>query len=802
LSRVYFIHDARGEHRAAMADLPLCVGGRQHGDVVLPEVPAETVLAYIALAESHAYIQPADADVPLYHNHEQLTESHWLKSGDQVQVGESMLDWTVKGDQVFITVHARPTALSLSPPPGPPPAAAPGSGSTPLITTTAPPPRRAHWLRYAVAAAFMLLVLATAFVLLATPVAVTIKPEPATQSLGGFPPPVHVGPRLLVLPGEYTVRATLPGYRPLEERIRIAGGGFQTFDFRLHELPGRVRITLEPDVPYRLFAGDSPVNPGADAIAELGAGATRLRVETERYLPETREVVILGKGQSQTVVFTLRPAWAEVHIGSTPAGATVQLDDGAAVGSTPLDTEILAGEHHLQLSLAGHKPVTLSPRIEAGARLRLEGIVLPPADGRLSLDSAPPGASVSVDGVFAGTTPLQFTLSSGTAHEVRLSKPGYQTGGKRVTLVPEEQQELRLTLSPEYGTVFITARPADAALVVDGASVGGATRRLRLTTRTHRLEFSKPGYTSRTVSVTPRAGISQNVDVTLKTLAQALADATPATLKTAAGQTLKLVRPGAAFTLGASRREPGRRANESRRLVQLTRPYYLGINEVTNADFRRFNAAHDSGTGEGAGLNGDTQPVVSVSWEEAARYCNWLSRQDGLPPAYAETGGHLAPVVPATTGYRLPSEAEWAYAARVYGRKTPARYPWPGDYPPKSAAGNFADARLADTLVSVVPGYDDGYRGTAPVGSFAANPVGFHDLGGNVAEWTNDFYAIYPGEAGKLVKDPAGPSTGDHHVVRDSSWRQGSITELRFSYRDYSRGPRNDLGFRIARYAR
>jgi formylglycine-generating enzyme required for sulfatase activity len=512
-------------------------------------------------------------------------------------------------------------------------------------------------------------------------------------------------------------------------------------------------------------------------------------------------VEIAGHGQAQTVAFTLRPAWATVHIGSTPAGATVQVDD-TTVGNTPLGTELLAGMRRIVLTHAGHKPVTLMQQIEAGATLRLENIDLPPADGSLSLDSVPPGASVSVDGAFQGTTPLQLALSANAAHALRLIKPGYQPSEQRVTLTPEEQQELQLMLSPEYGTVFVTARPADADLTVDGSPAGAATQRLRLTTRAHRLEFSKPGYASQTVSVTPRPGTSQNVDVTLKTTARAQADATPATLKTAAGQALKLVNPGAAFEMGASRREAGRRANESQRLVQLTRPYYLGVREVTNGEFRRFQPAHDSGTGEGAGLNDDAQPVVSVSWEEAARYCNWLSAQDGLPPAYAETGGKLVPVVPVGIGYRLPTEAEWVYAARVAGRETPARFPWPGSYPPQAVAGNFADARLADTLTSVVPSYDDGYRGTAPVGSFPANAAGFYDLGGNVAEWTNDYYAVYPGEAGQLVKDPAGPATGDHHVVRDSSWRQGSISELRLSYRDYSRGPRNDLGFRIARSAR
>jgi len=779
--------------------MPLRVGGEQHGDVVLPEVPDGSVLAYIALADGHAYIQPADAGLPLFHNHERLTDSRWMKSGDQVQAGEALLDWTVKGDQVFITARMRPAVAELTPPPGPPPVA-PRPGGLP-VSTSAAPPRHAHRLRYVMGAAFTLLVLAAAFVLLATPVAVNITPEPAAHSLDGFPPAIRVGRRLLALPGEYTVRAALPGYRPLEARIRIAGRDFQAFDFRLQALPGRVRIEVDPDVPFRLFAGDTDVTMAADGVAELDAGTTRLRVETEHYLPESREVEIAGRGEAQTVAFTLRPAWAAVHISSTPSGAAVQVD-GVTAGNTPLDTEILAGTRGIVLTLPGHKPVTLTQQIEAGVALHLENIELPPADGRVSLNSEPPGASVSVDGDFQGTTPLQLALSSGTAHTLRLLKPGYQSSEQRVTLAPEEQQELRLTLSPEYGTVFITARPADSTLTVDGDPAGAATRRLRLTTRTHQLEFSKPGYTSQTVSITPRAGTSQNVDVTLKSAAQARADALPATLKTPDGQALKLVSPGAAFEMGASRREAGRRANESRRLVQLTRPYYLGVNEVTNAEFRRFDPAHDSGTGEGAGLNDDAQPVVSVSWEQAARYCNWLSGRAGLPPAYAETGGKLVPVVPATTGYRLPSEAEWAYAARVYARETPARFPWPGGYPPKNMAGNFADARLADTLATVAAAYDDGYRATAPVGKFPANPAGFHDLGGNVAEWINDYYAVYPGEASQVVKDPTGPATGDHHVVRDSSWRQGSISELRLSYRDYSRGPRNDLGFRIARYAR
>jgi len=252
--------------------------------------------------------------------------------------------------------------------------------------------------------------------------------------------------------------------------------------------------------------------------------------------------------------------------------------------------------------------------------------------------------------------------------------------------------------------------------------------------------------------------------------------------------------------MGASRREAGRRANESARLVALKRPFYLAEKEVSNAQFQAFMAAHAAGSAEGVALGADSLPVVNVSWEDAARFCNWLSQRDGLPAAYKEVAGKPQVVTPMTTGYRLPTEAEWAYVARKHERAAVVRYSWPGGYPPTGKAGNFADASIADTLASTVPDYNDGFRGPAPVGSFPARS-GFYDLSGNVAEWMQDYYAVYPGMAGTLVTDPAGPATGDHHVVRGSSWRQGGISELRLSYRDYSRGPRPDLGFRIARYA-
>ena len=802
MSRVYFIHDAQGDRQLDEHELPLPVGGPEQGGIVLPEPPAAGVVAYIGLSEGHAFIQPAQTDVQLFHNHEHLAASKWLKSGDLVEVAGALIHWNVQGDQVEISVRQRPAAPVLEPPASPPPL---NNRTLPEVSQTPAPTRSRRLLRPLLLGVFLLLLMGVVFVLLATPVVVKIDPEPAHQSLEGFPPAVPFGGRHLMLPGRYMLTARSPGYFPLQQAIVVPSGGLQEFEFGLEELPGRIEIALQPDVPFELFVNGKAVAADADGVAEIAAGSQRLRIETQRYLPVEQTLEVAGKGEAQQFSHVLQPAWANVHVTSEPAGATLQVD-GESLGETPVEVELLQGERMLELSLKDHKRLSLQQQVQAGGDLVLGPLRLQMLDGHLTINSEPPAASLSVDGVFRGTTPLSLSLTSGVDHELRLSKPGYRRYEEKLRLGPDEQRTVAASLQPQYGIVFVTAQPADALLRVDGRDAGKATRRLRLTTRSHRLTFSKPGYVSKTVSVTPRAGNSKNVDVKLEPVAQAerrkQAIATPAVKTSPGGQRLQLLRPQGTFTMGASRRETGRRANESARLVKLARPFYLSGTEVTNGEYRRFKPGHRSGSADGGSLNADDQPVVNISWDDAARYCNWLSAKEGLPAAYTEVSGRMQAVSPVPTGYRLPTEAEWAYVARKHNRKSEQRYPWIGTFPPVSVAGNFADATIADTLANTVPDYNDGYRVSAPVASFAARPSGFHDLGGNVAEWIHDYYAVYPGEADKLVTDPTGPASGRHHVVRDSSWRQGTITELRLSYRDYSRKARPDLGFRIARYAK
>ena len=120
--------------------------------------------------------------------------------------------------------------------------------------------------------------------------------------------------------------------------------------------------------------------------------------------------------------------------------------------------------------------------------------------------------------------------------------------------------------------------------------------------------------------------------------------------------------------------------------------------------------------------------------------------------------------------------------------------------PPPPNQGNYADISAGVYLGRIIANYNDGFLGSAPVGSFPPNSNGFFDIGGNVAEWVHDFYGS-AGQVGNRVEtNPMGPTNGTYHVIKGSSWAHGTITELRLSYRDYNNEPRDDVGFRVARY--
>ena len=621
-------------------------------------------------------------------------------------------------------------------------------------------------------------------------------PAPAEVAVdGGFS--LRVADTRLLRAGRYRVRAAAPGHHALEQRITIGAAGNQTLALKLTRLPGVVTFAVTP-AAARVEVWGHDARGAAPFTARLPAGRQVVSVETPRYQPKTVEFEVEGMEREQTVTVALAPNWADVAIPTTPPGAEVFVDDESTGVLTPAPAPVLAGERRVAVRLTGHKTWQDILRVRAGEQRTLPPVALERADGLVRVDSTPRGAGVTLAGAYMGETPVEFSARPDKRHRLRVFKVGHSPRAARFELRPGQGRDFDFTLTRLHGELAIVAEPEDAELLLDGKGRGLAGGTLTLPAVPHELEIRKPGYASYRKTVTVQPGFTQELKVRLLTVAEARLAALKQVRTTGQGQELVLLEPGT-VRMGASRREPGRRANEVLRTAKVTRLFYLGRREVTNAEFRAFAAQHASGSFQNFDLNGGEQPVVNVAWQDAARYCNWLSKQDGLAPFYKETEGRITGVNLAALGYRLPTEAEWAWTARSQpGTDLPRRFAWGDRLPPPDRFGNYADQSAAHVVGRIVFGYNDNHIVSAPVGTFAPNDKGVQDLDGNVAEWIHDIYAIPDGGE---TTDPLGPDDGQYHVIRGASWMRGTVADLRLSYRDYGADGRLDVGFRLARFA-
>ncbi len=629
----------------------------------------------------------------------------------------------------------------------------------------------------------------------ATPVLVASVPEEAQIKMSGFAP--SIGNSYLLLPGPRQISANAQGYYEYQSTFTVDETESQALNIALEPLPGHINIQSNvDDLSVKVNGEDSDAKlPGL--LQNLPRGDYQLAFESYRYFPQTIDFTVDGFDQTQALTVEMLPAWGQMEITSTPEGAEVYID-GKQQGQTPLLAEVLETGTEVSITKSGFKPWSKTLTVTAGSEASYPTIILQPADGILTINSSPSGASLTIDGLFVGQTPFKVNLTSGQTHQLKVFAKGYQTLNKSMLLQAEEEQTVNWQLKPELGDIALQVSPANAQVYINGKPYKNGSQTLSLLAAEQLLEVRLPGYVSQQRKIIPRPGLTQSVSIALLTKQQHYWAQFPGNVTGPAGIKLKLMRPDTTFTMGTARRESGRRSNEVERNVRIDKPFYVGKYEVTNRQFKQFMPDHNSLQLAGSSLDHPDQAVVNVSWLDAVNFCNWLSEQAGLRPVYTVGKGRLLGADLSANGFRLPTEAEWAWVARVDDNGALRRYSWGDSYPPPLVAANYADARAQNVLGKSVPGYDDGYSVAAPVGSFPSDAKGLFDIAGNVSEWVHDFYAITPNR-GEPELNPTGPENGRHHVVRGASWKHGSRTEIRLSYRNFASGPSSDLGFRVAR---
>lgn len=667
---------------------------------------------------------------------------------------------------------------------------------TPITPNTKQIKIRFNALQFVVVLLLFISVLITWFVVTARSVTINIEPAQARIDINkGIS--FQLGDHYLARPGEYQVVAHAEGYLKLIKDFVVSKDDFQALSLVMDKMPGHLNINSSPS-GAEIFVDNKILGISPTTLSDLPPGEHNIELKKPRYFSHTTTISIEGLDQTQSLEAKLKPAWGYIELATTPEGADVFID-GEKRGNTPLTTELLSQGEVIKISLAGYKPLTKTLSVEVGETLTLPNITLDPADGNIELSSYPSGATVTINGEFRGTTPTTLAVAANQALTISLFLNGYITDKKSLSLSPGETEILSVNLTANKGDIRIVTSPADASVWIDGRLRGSAGQTFSLPSRAHRIEIKKPGYATEVRTITPQPSLNQVVTVSLLTEQQARWAKTPTEITTHNNQVLMLFKPQRQFSMGASRRESGRKANEVQRDVQITRPFYLATKEVTNSQFKQFQPQHSSQHASGNTLDRPSQPVVNISWEQAALYCNWLSKKSHLTPVYTEQNGKITATNMKANGYRLPTEAEWAWAARTTatGEK---KFGWGPSFPPTGKVGNFADVSAKKIVGHIITSYNDGHIASAPVGSFPPNEKGLYDLDGNVAEWVNDYYGIEFNLGTKADKDPLGPEQGEFRLIRGASWRHSNITELRLSFRDYGNKPRDDLGFRIARF--
>jgi len=223
------------------------------------------------------------------------------------------------------------------------------------------------------------------------------------------------------------------------------------------------------------------------------------------------------------------------------------------------------------------------------------------------------------------------------------------------------------------------------------------------------------------------------IGVTLGFVLSVYAEEPKKRIKNSLGMEFVWIKPGN-FLMGSPEDEPGRYTGEILHTVNLTDPFYMQTTEVTQAQWQALMGNNPSSNKR----CGDRCSVEQVSWEDAQRFIRKLNQKEG------------------TDKYRLPTEAEWEYACRA-GSTT--AFP--------NGSITTLQCEIDDNLNAIGWYCGNSQNRVHPVAGKKPNAWGLHDMLGNVQEWCQDWFGVYPDEE---VVDPTGPKKGSYRVMRGGTW--------------------------------
>ena len=548
-------------------------------------------------------------------------------------------------------------------------------------------------------------------------------------------------------------------------RIEVEQAKIQTGWLVFNSVPEGADIYLAENGGEEKHIGTTPMNK------KMPYGTYNYRAKRYKYHDD---VGIARVDKTRVIMdLKLKPAFGSVSVSSQPQGAKVFLDGEDTGKVTPCTIgEIASGRCDIRLQLKDYAPASQSVTVTEGMTASVN-VTLVARFAHVTINSLP-GAAIKVNGAEVGSGSYSNNMAEGI-YDIEASLAGHRPVTKQIEVIVGVPQTIELRPTPIYGMLDVNSNPMGANITINGKSYGDTPTSIEnLLVGDYDVVLTKPGYASVSQRVTVSENASASVDVKMQkgemknsqidesALSVSAINLTPnwsasvtpsqrAVLEKLIANMVKV--EGSTFTMGATP-EQGNDAYEYERPAhQVTlSDYYIGRYEVTQKEWQAVMGDNPSK------FYGDNLPVDYVSCNDCQDFINKLNQLTGLK-------------------FRLPTEAEWEFAAR--GGKQSKGYKYSGS-----------------DNIGVVAWYTGNSGGkTHQVGTKEPNELGIYDMSGNVWEWCGDWYGSYSSSA---QTNPTGPSSGSYRVLRGGSWYNNAgycrVSNRSSNYPSY----RNDyFGFRV-----
>ena len=490
-----------------------------------------------------------------------------------------------------------------------------------------------------------------------------------------------------------------------------------------------------------------PIQKLGEYWVYMPKGVSMLQVLHKNYTPLMVNFYDYGVGKVEsgmTYILTL----------SKPAGSTEPTDAGGnfyALTVTPKNAVVTIDGNPQTVSTDGEYSAMLpygshTYKVEAGGYISKSGsftisssdmtpinVSLVSAMATVSVTCPTPAVSLYVDKKSVGMAPWTGSLKEGM-HLIEAKKDGYRSQQRTINLSQQQRLDVAFAeLVVIQGNLSVNYKPFDADVYIDGKKVGQSPRVFNgIMVGNHKVEIKKDGYgtDSKTVSILEGQTASLSGVLTTHTSSSVASGFSSSgntiTIRVKKGISIDMVRVEAGtFTMGATpeMKDPYEDEKPTHR-VTLTNDYYMGKYEVTQALWQTVMGNNPSN------FKGDNLPVEKVSWDDCQEFISKLNRITGKT-------------------FRLPTEAEWEYAAR--GGNKSRGYQYSG----------------SNNLLDVAWFRDNSGSKTHAVGTKQPNELGIYDMSGNVCEWCHDWYGAYSSSS---QVNPTGANSGSYRVIRGGSW--------------------------------